>query len=44
VPVDYQTANKLHWGQFDLVEGAQGWNNFLHEAIGLLAYRFTGKI
>jgi uncharacterized SAM-binding protein YcdF (DUF218 family) len=44
VPVDYQTANKLHWGQFDLVEGAQGWNNFLHEAVGLLAYWFTGKI
>jgi uncharacterized SAM-binding protein YcdF (DUF218 family) len=44
VPVDYQTGNSLHWGSFDLMEGAQQWNNFLHELIGLLAYKLTGKI
>ena len=44
VPVDYQTGNRLHWGSFDLLEGAKQWNNFLHEAIGLLAYWITGKI
>lgn len=44
VPVDYRTGNSLHWGSFDLIEGAQQWNNFLHELIGLLAYRLTGKI
>ena len=44
VPVDYQTGNSLHWGSFGLVDGAQQWNNFLHELIGLLAYWITGKI
>jgi len=44
IPVDYQTGNRLHWGSFDLIEGAKQWNNFLHELIGLLAYRLTGKI
>lgn len=44
VPVDYQTGNRLHWGSFDLMEGAKQWNNFLHEVVGLLAYWITGKI
>ncbi|MBU3621201.1 YdcF family protein [Polynucleobacter sp. CS-Odin-A6] len=44
VSVDYRTGNSLHWGSFDLMEGAQQWNNFLHELVGLLAYFITGKI
>jgi uncharacterized SAM-binding protein YcdF (DUF218 family) len=44
VPVDYQTANSLNWTAFDLTEGAQNWNNFLHELVGLFAYWATGKI
>ena len=44
IPVDYQTASHLHWGKFDLIDGAQGWNNALHESVGLLAYWITGKI
>jgi uncharacterized SAM-binding protein YcdF (DUF218 family) len=44
VPVDYQTGNRLHWSSFDLMEGAKQWNNFLHEAVGLLAYWITGRI
>ncbi|MBU3610172.1 YdcF family protein [Polynucleobacter wuianus] len=44
VPVDYQTANSLNWGFFDLEDGAYYWNNLLHEAIGTLAYWITGKI
>ena len=44
VPVDYQTGNRLHWGSFDLLEGAKQWNNLLHETVGLLAYGITGKI
>ena len=44
VPVDYQTGNRLHWGSFDLMEGAKQWNKLLHETVGLLAYRITGKI
>jgi uncharacterized SAM-binding protein YcdF (DUF218 family) len=44
VPVDYQTGSHLHWGKFDLEDGAQNWNKLMHEAIGLLAYWITGKI
>ena len=44
VPVDYQTGNRLHWGSFDLMEGAGQWNKLLHEMVGLLAYWITGKI
>ena len=44
LPVDYQTANSLQWTSFDLVDGAQNWNNLLHEVIGVFAYWVTGKI
>ena len=44
VLVDYQTANNLQWSEFDLVGGAQRWDNFLHEAVGLFIYWATGKI
>ncbi|QWE28940.1 YdcF family protein [Polynucleobacter sp. AM-7D1] len=44
VSVDYQTGNRLNWSSFDLMEGGKLWNNFLHEAVGLLAYWITGKI
>ena len=44
VPVDYQTAHRLQWTEFDLVDGAQNWNNLVHEAVGLFAYWITGKI
>jgi uncharacterized SAM-binding protein YcdF (DUF218 family) len=44
IPVDYQTANSLRWSSFDLVSGAQGWHNFLHEGVGLFVYWATGKL
>jgi uncharacterized SAM-binding protein YcdF (DUF218 family) len=44
VPVDYQTGNSLHWGTFDLEDGAHNWSNLLHEVIGIFAYWITGKI
>ncbi|MBU3670786.1 MAG: YdcF family protein [Polynucleobacter sp.] len=44
LPVDYQTAHTLQWTSFDLVYGAQNWNRLLHELIGLVAYKITGKI
>ena len=44
VPVDYQTANHLRWGKFDLEDGAQNWNKLIHELIGIFAYWITGKI
>lgn len=42
--VDYQTGNNLRWSKFDLEDGMQNWNKFMHEVIGLLAYWITGKI
>ncbi len=44
LPVDYQTANRLQWTEFSLVDGAQNWHDVVHEAVGLLAYWITGKI
>ena len=44
LPVDYQTGRTLQWTSFDLVYGAQNWNRLLHELIGLVAYKITGKI
>jgi uncharacterized SAM-binding protein YcdF (DUF218 family) len=44
LPVDYQTGIHQEWISFNLVAGAQNWNNALHELIGLLAYWITGKI
>jgi uncharacterized SAM-binding protein YcdF (DUF218 family) len=44
IPVDYQTALTLQWREFDVTEGAFLWNRLLHEYIGIIAYRLTGKI
>jgi uncharacterized SAM-binding protein YcdF (DUF218 family) len=44
IPVDYQTANTLQWREFDLTEGAFLWNRLLHEYIGIIACKLTGKI
>ena len=44
LPVDFQTANSLRWTSFDLEDGAQNWNNLLHEVFGIFAYWITGKI
>jgi uncharacterized SAM-binding protein YcdF (DUF218 family) len=44
VPVDYQTGRQLRWARFDLEDGAQNWNDLVHEVVGLIAYWVTGKI
>ena len=44
LPVDYQTTNSIHWTSFDLDEGADNWDNLLHEVVGVIAYWITGKI
>ena len=44
VPVDYQTAYTLQWREFDLTERVFLWNRLLHEYIGIVAYKLTGKI
>ena len=44
VLVDYQTANRLQWTSFNLMDGAQNWHDVVHELVGLFAYWITGKI
>jgi len=44
IPVDYQTANTLQWKEFNITDGAVLWNRLLHEYIGIVAYKLTGKI
>ena len=44
LPVDYRTANRLQWAEFDLADGAKNWHDAIHEAVGLFAYWATGKI
>ena len=44
LPVDYQTANRLQWTEFDLADGAKNWHDAIHETVGLFAYWITGKI
>ena len=44
IPVDYQTSYTLQWREFNMTDGAVLWNRLLHEYIGIVAYRLTGKI
>ena len=44
IPVDYQTSHTLDWREFSITGGAVLWNNLLHEYIGIVAYKLTGKI
>jgi uncharacterized SAM-binding protein YcdF (DUF218 family) len=44
IPVDYQTSYTLQWHEFNITDGAVLWNNLLHEYIGIVAYKLTGKI
>jgi len=43
-PVDYWTGNQTPWTQYSLVQGAGRWQVALHEYLGLLAYRFSGRL
>jgi uncharacterized SAM-binding protein YcdF (DUF218 family) len=44
IPVDYRTSYTLQWREFNIAGGAALWNNLLHEYIGIVAYKLTGKI
>jgi uncharacterized SAM-binding protein YcdF (DUF218 family) len=43
-PVDFQTGQTSDWLDFNLVGGASSWETALHELVGLLAYRLTGRL
>ena len=44
IPVDYETSGQTDWWRFDLKDGNDLWRNYLHETIGTLVYRLTGKL
>ena len=43
-PVDYWAGNQTPWTQYSLVQGLGRWQVALHEHLGLLAYRFSGRL
>jgi len=43
-PVDYRTGEPPAWTDFSLAGGAVQWQLLLHECLGLLAYRLTGRL
>lgn len=42
-PVDFRTGLSTPWTQYSMAAGARKWQVALHELVGLLAYRLTGK-
>ena len=43
-PVDFRTGTSTPWTEYDLTRGAERWDLLLHEVVGWLAYRLTGKL
>ena len=42
-PVDYRSGSSTPWTEYSMVRGAQKWHLILHELVGLLTYRLTGR-
>lgn len=42
-PVDFRTGQQTPWTQYSMDKGARKWKLALHEWLGLLAYRMSGK-
>jgi uncharacterized SAM-binding protein YcdF (DUF218 family) len=43
-PVDYATGRSINYLEFSVASGANRWQQLLHELLGLVAYRATGRI
>jgi len=43
-PVDHRTAASTPWTDYSIAGGVEGWGIVLHELLGLLAYRITGRL
>ncbi|MEM7302517.1 MAG: YdcF family protein [Pseudomonadota bacterium] len=44
IPVDFRTRANPNWVSFDVRHGLQLWDVWLHEAVGTLLYRMTGRL
>lgn len=42
-PVDFRAGLATPWTQYSLVQGVKKWKLALHEGLGLLAYRLSGR-
>jgi uncharacterized SAM-binding protein YcdF (DUF218 family) len=43
-PVDFRTGSNTPWTEYSLKDGARNWQLLLHECLGWLAYRATGRL
>lgn len=43
-PVDFRTGAQTPWTEYSLRDGVARWELVLHEELGLLAYRLTGRL
>jgi uncharacterized SAM-binding protein YcdF (DUF218 family) len=43
-PVDFRTGATTPWLDYSLREGTQKWQMVLHEWLGILSYRLTGRL
>lgn len=43
-PVDFRTGTDSDWLDFSMAGGASDWQVALHELVGLLAYKLTGRL
>jgi uncharacterized SAM-binding protein YcdF (DUF218 family) len=43
-PVDFRTGETSDWLNLSLAGGASNWETALHELVGILAYKLTGRI
>ncbi|MDD4943158.1 YdcF family protein [Rhodoferax sp.] len=43
-PVDFRTGQSTPWSQYTMDQGVKKWKTALHELLGLLAYRLSGRL
>jgi uncharacterized SAM-binding protein YcdF (DUF218 family) len=43
-PVDFRTGSDTPWTEYSLTDGTRNWQLLLHECLGWLAYRITGRL
>lgn len=43
-PVDYRTGFDTPWTEYDLQSGSEHWQVLLHEWVGWVSYRLTGRL
>ena len=43
-PVDFRTGDTTPWTEYSLKDGSRNWQLLLHEWLGWLAYRVTGRL